>query len=753
MDIRKIISEMTLEEKAGLCSGSDFWHTKSVERLGIPMMMVSDGPHGLRKQDLAADNLGVNVSIEAVCFPTACALACSFDRELIYRMGQALGNECQAEDVGVILGPGANIKRSPLCGRNFEYFSEDPYLASNMAANHIKGVQSQNVGTSLKHFLANNQEHRRMTTSAQIDERTLNEIYLAAFEIAVKEGKPWTVMCSYNQINGEFASENKLYLKDVLRDKWEFDGFVMSDWGAVNDRVKGISAGLDLEMPASGGANDALIVQAVKDGMLSESDLDECCGCILGVLDRYIKGHDPQAVWDKDADHKLSAEIASQCMVLLKNEEDILPLDKNKKIAFIGKFAAEPRFQGGGSSHINACKVTDALSAAADHAEVSYAQGYRTDEDITDAELLSEAVETAKNSDIAVIFAGLTDLFESEGFDRSHMRMPECQNELIARIAEVQPNTVVVLHNGSPVEMPWLGSVKGLLEVYLGGQAVGEAACKVLFGDINPSGKLAETFPLKLSDNPSYLNFPGEGDTVEYREGIFVGYRYYDFKEMDVLFPFGYGLSYTTFDYSDLRVSVSGCTAEVTVTVKNSGKVRGKEIVQLYVRDCESSVIRPVKELKGFEKVDLEPGEEKDVTFQLDSRAFAFYSVKIHDWFVESGDFEIMIGRSSRDIVLAQTIHIESEDRMPYVCTMNSTVGDLMKIDCARKYMDKFVAAFAGAMEGNSDGNEMGESTRLMMEHQLRDNPLRVMVSFSDGAITRDDLTEVINKINAELNG
>ncbi len=753
MDIRKIISEMTLEEKAGLCSGSDFWHTKSVERLGIPMMMVSDGPHGLRKQDLAADNLGVNVSIEAVCFPTACALACSFDRELIYRMGQALGNECQAEDVGVILGPGANIKRSPLCGRNFEYFSEDPYLASNMAANHIKGVQSQNVGTSLKHFLANNQEHRRMTTSAQIDERTLNEIYLAAFEIAVKEGKPWTVMCSYNQINGEFASENKLYLKDVLRDKWGFDGFVVSDWGAVNDRVKGISAGLDLEMPASGGANDALIVQAVKDGMLSESDLDECCGCILGVLDRYIKGHDPQAVWDKDADHKLSAEIASQCMVLLKNEEDILPLDKNKKIAFIGKFAAEPRFQGGGSSHINACKVTDALSAAADHAEVSYAQGYRTDEDITDAELLSEAVETAKNSDIAVIFAGLTDLFESEGFDRSHMRMPECQNELIARIAEVQPNTVVVLHNGSPVEMPWLGSVKGLLEVYLGGQAVGEAACKVLFGDMNPSGKLAETFPLKLSDNPSYLNFPGEGDTVEYREGIFVGYRYYDFKEMDVLFPFGYGLSYTTFDYSDLRVSVSGCIAEVTVTVKNSGKVRGKEIVQLYVRDCESSVIRPVKELKGFEKVDLEPGEEKDVTFQLDSRAFAFYSVKIHDWFVESGDFEIMIGRSSRDIVLAQTIHIESEDRMPYVCTMNSTVGDLMKIDCARKYMDKFVAAFAGAMEGNSDGNEMGESTRLMMEHQLRDNPLRVMVSFSDGAITRDDLTEVINKINAELNG
>lgn len=753
MDIRKIISEMTLEEKAGLCSGSDFWHTKSVERLGIPMMMVSDGPHGLRKQDLEADNLGVNVSIEAVCFPTSCALACSFDRELIYRMGQALGNECQAEDIGVILGPGANIKRSPLCGRNFEYFSEDPYLASNMAANHIKGVQSKNVGTSLKHFLANNQEHRRMTTSAKIDERTLNEIYLAAFETAVKEGKPWTVMCSYNQINGEFASENKLYLKDVLRDKWGFGGFVVSDWGAVNDRVKGVSAGLDLEMPSSSGANDALIVQAVKNGSLSESDLDECCECILGVLDRYIKGRDPQAVWDKDADHELAAEIASQCMVLLKNENNILPLDRTKKIAFIGKFAAEPRFQGGGSSHINAYKVTDALSAAAGYADVSYAQGCRTDEDITDNELLSEAVELAKNSDIAVVFAGLTDLFESEGFDRSHMRMPECQNELIAKIAEVQPNTVVVLHNGSPVEMPWIGSVKGLLEVYLGGQAVGEAACRVLFGDVNPSGKLAETFPLKLADNPSYLNFPGEGDIVEYREGIFVGYRYYDFKEMEVLFPFGYGLSYTTFEYSDLKVSVNGCTAEVTVSVKNTGKVRGREIVQLYVRDCESSVIRPVKELKGFEKIELEPGEEKDVAFQLDRRSFAFYSVRTHDWFVESGDFEIMIGKSSRDIVLTETVYIESEDRMPYVCTMNSTVGDLLKIDCARKYMDKFVKAFGGAMEGNSDGNEMGESTRLMMEHQLRDNPLRVMVSFSNGAITHDDLTEVINKINAELNG
>ncbi|MBQ8296867.1 MAG: glycoside hydrolase family 3 C-terminal domain-containing protein [Ruminococcus sp.] len=752
MDIKKIVSEMTLEEKAGLCSGADFWHTKAVERLGVPQMMVCDGPHGLRKQDLAADNLGVNVSIEAVCFPTACALACSFDKELIYKLGQALGNECQAEDIGVILGPGANIKRSPICGRNFEYFSEDPYLASNIAASHIRGVQSKNVGTSLKHFLANNQENRRMTVNAVIDERTLNEIYLAAFETAVKDGKPWTVMCSYNQINGEFGSENKWSLTEVLRDRWGFGGFAVSDWGAVNDRVKGVDAGLDLEMPASGGVNDAKIVQAVKNGALSEEALNSSCERILGIIDRYIKGRDNNAVWDKDADHALAAEIASQCMVLLKNEEGILPLDKSKKIAFIGKFAKEPRFQGGGSSHINAHKVSDAVSAAAKYAEISYAQGYRTDEDVTDEALLSEAVELAKDSDIAVVFAGLTDLFESEGFDRSHMRMPECQNELIAKIAEVQPNTVVVLHNGSPVEMPWLGNVKGLLEAYLGGQAVGEAVCEILFGSVNPSGKLAETFPKKLSDNPSYLNFPGEGDTVEYREGIFVGYRYYDFKEMDVLFPFGYGLSYTTFDYSNLRVSVSGCSAEVKVTVKNTGAVKGKEIVQLYVRDCESSVIRPVKELKGFEKVELEPGEAKDVTFSLDRRSFAFYSIKTHDWFVESGEFEIMIGKSSRDIVLSETVYIEAPDKMPFVCTMNTTIGDLMQIDCAEKYLGKLIEAFAGAMEGNSDGDEMGESTKLMMEHQLRDNPLRVMVSFSDGNITHEEIEEIIGKINRELN-
>lgn len=752
MDIKKLISEMTIEEKASLCSGADFWHTKAVERLGIPQMMVSDGPHGLRKQDLTAENPGVNLSIEAVCFPSACALACSFDRDLIYRMGQALGNECQAENVGVILGPGANIKRSPICGRNFEYFSEDPYLASNIAASHIKGVQSQNVGTSLKHFLANNQENCRMSVSAEIDERTLNEIYFAAFETAVREGKPWTVMCSYNRVNGVYSSENKMSLTDTLRDRWGFDGFVVSDWGAVNDRVKGVAAGLDLEMPSSGGVNDAKIVEAVKNGTLSEDALNKACENVLGIVKKYLDGRNGNAVWDKEADHRLSAEIASQCMVLLKNEDKILPLDKNKKIAFIGKFADEPRFQGGGSSHINAFRVTGAIAAAAEYADVSYAQGYRTDEDAADSELLEEAVRLAESSDAAVIFAGLTDLFESEGFDRSHMKMPECQNELIRRVAQVQPNTVVVLHNGSPVEMPWIDDVKGLVEAYLGGQAVGEAECAVLFGKVNPCGRLAETFPKKLSDNPSYLNFPGEGDRVEYREGIFVGYRYYDFKEMDVLFPFGYGLSYTDFEYSNLSVQTDGCNAEVSVTVTNTGSVAGREVVQLYVHDCESSVIRPVKELKGFEKIELKPNESKTVSFHLDRRSFAFYSTEIHDWFVESGDFEIMIGKSSRDIVLSETVNIKSDDKMPYICTSNSTMGDLMKIDCAKKYMDKLIDEYSRMMQTESDNTELGESTKLMMEHQLRDNSLRVMVSFSDGAITHEDIDNIVKSINDELN-
>ena len=568
--IKDLIAKMTLEEKAAMCSGADFWHTESCERLGIPASMVSDGPHGLRKQDDKADHLGVNESIKAGCFPAGCGTAASFNRDLLYHMGETLGNECQAEGVSVILGPAVNIKRSPLCGRNFEYYSEDPLVASETAGSLIRGVQSKHVGTSLKHFLANNQETRRMSVNEIIDERTLNEIYLAAFEGAVKKAKPWTVMCSYNRINGTYAAAHHKYLTETLRDKWGFDGYVMSDWGAVNDRVEDLKAGLDLEMPSSMGVNDKLIVEAVQNGTLEEQVLDTAVERILNIVYRYTENRDTEAVFNLDHDHEAAKKVAEETIVLLKNE-NVLPLTEGEEIAFIGKYAKKPRYQGGGSSHINSHKITGALDAAeaAGNTHIVYAQGFDDKEDKTDEVLLAEAVETAKKAKAAVIFAGLPDAFESEGFDRKHMRMPDCQNELIERVEAVQPNTIVVLHNGAPVEMPWADCVKGILEAYLGGQAVGGAEYDILFGKVNPSAKLPETFPKQLEDNPSYLAGFGEGDHVEYREGIFVGYRYYDKKKMDVLFPFGYGLSYTTFAYSNLCLDKKTMkdTEELTVSV------------------------------------------------------------------------------------------------------------------------------------------------------------------------------------------
>ena len=476
--IKDLIAKMTLEEKAAMCSGADFWHTESCERLGIPASMVSDGPHGLRKQDDKADHLGVNESIKAVCFPAGCGTAASFNRDLLYHMGETLGNECQAEGVSVILGPAVNIKRSPLCGRNFEYYSEDPLVASEIAGSLIRGVQSKHVGTSLKHFLANNQETRRMSVNEIIDERTLNEIYLAAFEGAVKKAKPWTVMCSYNRINGTYTAAHHKYLTETLRDKWGFDGYVMSDWGAVNDRVEDLKAGLDLEMPSSMGVNDQLIVEAVQNGTLEEQVLDTAVERILNIVYRYNENRDTEAVFDLDHDHEVAKKVAEETIVLLKNE-NVLPLTEGEEIAFIGKYAKKPRYQGGGSSHINSHKITGALDAAeaAGNTHIVYAQGFDDKEDKTDEVLLAEAVETAKKAKAAVIFAGLPDAFESEGFDRKHMRMPDCQNELIERVAAVQPNTIVVLHNGAPVEMPWADRVKGILEAYLGGQAGGR--CRV----------------------------------------------------------------------------------------------------------------------------------------------------------------------------------------------------------------------------------------------------------------------------------
>lgn len=754
--IKELVGKMTLEEKAGLCSGSDFWHTEAVERLGIPSVMVSDGPHGLRKQDQNGDHLGVNDSIKAVCFPTGCGAATSFNRELIGKMGQTLGNECQAEDVSVILGPAVNIKRSPLCGRNFEYYSEDPYLASEIATAHINGVQSKHVGTSIKHFMGNNQETRRMSVDAQIDERALHEIYLGAFEGAVRNAKPWTVMSSYNKVNGQYVGENKELLSDILRDTWEFDGIVVSDWGAVNDRVAALAAGMDLEMPASGGVRDAQIKRAVETGVISEEVLDEACARILDIVYRYIENRDEKAVFDLDADHEIAREIAHESIVLLKNEDDILPLTKGAKVAFIGKYAQKPRFQGGGSSHINCQKVTSALDAIAQAGitNVTFAQGYDDKFDEIDETLEKEAIAAAVAADIAVVFAGLPDAFESEGFDREHMRMPDCQNHLIDEIVKVQPNTVVVLHNGSPVEMPWVNEVKGIVEAYLGGEAVGGAVVDILFGDVNPSAKLAESFPYQLEDNPSFLSGFGSGDTVSYSEGIFVGYRYYDKKNMPVMFPFGFGLSYTTFDYSNLKVDKKELTDKecltVSVDVTNTGKVAGKEVVELYVADRESTVIRPIKELKGFEKVKLLPNETKTVTFTLDSRAFAYYEPKMKDWHVESGEFDILIGKSSEDIVLSETVVVNGTKKLPMYYTANTTIGDLPQTrevkEAVKPVLDAFRLGDISSNDENAPSSEaITEEMNAAMEKYM---PLRAVITFTEGKVTPDMVDETVEKLN-----
>ena len=756
MDIQKLVSQMTLEEKAGLCSGDDFWHTKAVERLGIPRAMVSDGPHGLRKQDDQADHLGINDSIRAVCFPTACATAASFDPELIRRMGEAIGDSCQHEKVSVVLGPAVNIKRSPLCGRNFEYFSEDPYLAARMAVAVIRGIQSRNVGTSIKHFALNSQEHRRMSSSSEADERTIREIYLPAFEAAVKEAKPWTVMCSYNRVNGVYASEDPWLLTEVLRNEWGFDGCVVSDWGAVSDRVAGVAAGLDLEMPSSGGVNDRRIVEAVRAGKLDEKLVDQACGRVLDMVFRFAEKARPDTPWDMEAQHAQAAEIAAECMVLLKNEDAILPLNKGDEIAFIGEFARKPRFQGGGSSHINCFRVTGALEAA-EGLKVTYARGYSLETDEATEEMLAEAAAAAKKARVAVVFAGLPDAYESEGYDRSHMRLPDCQNRLIETVAAANPDTVVVLHNGSPVEMPWIGKVKAVLEAYLGGQAVGEATVRVLFGDVNPSGHLPETFPLKLQDNPSWLFYGGEGDRAEYREGVFVGYRYYDRKEMEVLFPFGHGLSYTSFEYSGLRISADRIrdteSLTVTATVRNTGSRAGKAVAQLYVGDPESTLIRPVRELKGFAKVALEPGESREVSFVLDKRAFAAWNQQIRDWHVETGAFTIEVGSSSRDLPLKGTVEVESTVELPRHYTQDSIFMDIMADPKAREILDPVIRSSMAALAPDGDREQTDAAKEAISEDMnmamMNYMPLRGAFSFGTGDVSREELDQLL----AELNG
>ncbi|MFD1885308.1 glycoside hydrolase family 3 C-terminal domain-containing protein [Paenibacillus wenxiniae] len=751
-NIAELISQMTLEEKASLCSGADFWHTQPIERLDIPAVTLTDGPHGLRKQSGSGDHLGLGESVPATCFPTAAGLAASWNRDLLHEVGQAIGEEAQAEQVAIVLGPGTNIKRSPLCGRNFEYFSEDPYLSSELAASHIQGVQSQHVGTSLKHFAANNQEERRMSVDTIVDERTLREIYLASFEGAVKQGKPWTVMCSYNKLNGTYTGENEYLLTDILRREWGFEGFVVSDWGAVNERVDALKAGLELEMPASGGIGDAKIVAAVKAGKLDEQVLDQAVEQLLRFVLQATELQKPNATFDPDEHHRLARRIAAESMVLLKNDNDLLPLSKQQgRIAVIGEFAVKPRYQGSGSSHIHPTQLDKALDEirklVGDDAEVTYAPGYDLDSDDIKDELVQKAVEVAREADVVILFTGLPDRYESEGYDRTHLELPLNHQHLIEQLAAVQANLVVVLSNGSPVTMPWLSQTSAVLEGYLGGQAGGGAVADLLFGKINPSGKLPETFPVKLSDNPSFLNFPGEGDRVEYREGIFVGYRYYDTKQIEPLFPFGYGLSYTSFAYDELQVDRTTMTdrdtVNVQVTVRNDGARAGQEIVQLYVHDPESMVIRPEQELKGFAKVALEPGESKTVHFTLDKRAFAYYDTELHDWHVESGEYELRIGASSRDIRLQQTIEVESTVKLKQVFHRNTTIGDIAANPATKSIAEQLIK--------RSGLNEMMGDQPDMLLAMTRFMPLRALVNFGQGKYTEEMLDQHLKQLNEAL--
>lgn len=661
-----IVKQMTLEEKCYLMSGKDFWQTRSIERLGVPNMTLSDGPHGIRKQEGAGDQLGLNGSMPATCYPTAATIANSWDPVLGEEIGEHLGTEAASQGVGTLLGPGLNIKRSPFCGRNFEYFSEDPYLAGKMAASYVRGIQKNGVSACPKHFAANSQELRRMASDSVMDERTLREIYLTGFEIAVKEGHAKSIMSSYNRINGGYANENPHLLQEILRDEWGFDGFVVSDWGASNDHTEGVRAGSHLEMPTTGGDSDLELVEAVKSSKISQELLDRRVDELLDVLlsvTGSIKSLEGKP-FDMEKHHAMAAKASEQSIVLLKNENDILPLKKGAKVAVIGEFAQKARYQGAGSSVVNPTKLDHTMCVIGNfNLDVAgFEPGYpRSGKG--NAEMQAKAVELAKKADTVLLYIGLDEISESEGLDRAHMRLPQSQVDLIEAVAAVNPNVVAVMSAGSAVEMPWLPKVKALVHGYLCGQAGASSVLKVIMGDVNPSGKLAESYPVKYEDVSSAPYFPAKERTAEYRESLYVGYRYFETAKVPVLFPFGFGLSYTTFEYSDLTVT----DKEATFTLKNTGKMDGAEVAQLYVSKPDGDVFRPAKELKGFAKVFLKAGESKKVTIKLDDKAFRYFNVDTNRFEVEGGDWTVMIGASVADIKLSGTVSVHGTGaKSPY---------------------------------------------------------------------------------------
>ena len=752
LDVPRLLAELTLAEKAALLDGADRWNTEPIERLGIPAIMMADGPHGLRKQSPEAARIDSRDSFPATCFPPAIGLASTWDVGLLARVGVALGDECRAEQISILLGPGVNMKRTPLCGRNFEYFSEDPFLAGALGAAFVTGVQSRGIGTSLKHFAANNQETQRRYVSAEIDERTLREIYLPAFERVVATARPWTLMCSYNRINSVYSAENHWLLTDVLREEWGFDGLVMSDWDAVNIREDGVAAGLDLEMPSSHGVGQRRILDAVAAGTLSEADVDRSVTRVLELVDRALPALAPGQTFDADAHHALAREAAIESAVLLKNDGGLLPLARSGGlVAVIGEFARNPRYQGAGSSQVVPTRLEDALTALreafAGGREVTFAPGFVIEADpdtaapdTADASLVREAVELARAAEVAVLFLGLPPSYESEGYDRVQMDLPARQVQLLEAVAAVNRNIVVVLSNGAAVTLhPWQDSVRAVLEGWLLGQAGGSATADLLLGAANPSGKLAETMPLAYEQNPTIGNFPGENGLVRYGEGLLIGYRWYDTHGLDVAYPFGHGLSYTTFAYSDLATRAHDAgdrtSVEVSCTVTNTGARAGREIVQVYVSDPDSSVFRPAQELKGFATVSLEAGASTEVSITLDARAFSYWRTALSRWVLEGGAFEVRIGASSRDIRLTATIRLAGE----------AIVDPLRPDSPLGVWLDHPVG-----------GDRLREALRGSTEYddhrvrRLRQNPLVRVARMPGFPIAERDVTGLAAEVNAQ---
>ena len=741
----EIVASLTLEEKASLTSGANFWTTKAVERAGVPSIVLTDGPHGVRLQRESADHLGLADSIPATCFPPAVGLGASFDTELLERVGVALGEEAKTEGVGVLLGPGINIKRSPLCGRNFEYLSEDPIVSGILGSALVRGLQSQGVGTSLKHFAANNQEHDRMRSSSDVDPRPLREIYLRGFQRVVEDEQPWTVMCSYNKLNGVYTSENPWLLNTVLRDEWGFTGVVVSDWGAVNDRVAGVAAGLDLEMPSSDGRTDAELVAAVRAGELDEAVLDLAALRTVELALKAQAGADANASYDVDAHHALAREAAARSIVLLKNESELLPLAASASVAIIGEFARTPRYQGAGSSMINPTKLDTALEEIGVLAEQSsFAAGFTLDGDNSNAAALrDEAVAAAAAADVAVVFLGIPAAEESEGFDREHIELPAVQLELLDAVLAVNPRTVVVLSNGGVVRLgDFEARVPAILEGWLLGQAGGGATADVLYGVVNPSARLSETFPVRIEDSPAYLEFPGEHGHVRYGEGLFVGYRWYDARKIAVQYPFGHGLSYTTFAYSGLELTADAAGITATVTVTNTGSRDGREIVQLYTGLDASSVQRAPQELKGFASVELAAGESRTVSITARREDLTYWDTRIDQWIVESGEYTVAVGASSRDIRESGTVTVEG-DAVLLPLGPDTSLGEMMADPIAGPLLMQGLAASFG---GGDAAAGAGAEEIFKMIGSL---PVSRLKTFASLGIDVDGIGQLMDAANA----